>query len=330
MALASDIRSLVVKLLKAHSLRFMNIWQEADPQSGLKITLLKFRRDKNHSPKAFFDALNENGIQYKKINKDPDAQEIVCEIFPKGSKSRATQLRQKNREKDKQRNTHKSDEPSRNLSYIAVPEQGTASKMVDALARDLQAAGYTEGASMVERIAHEHNQSEFVRKMRDVLRSSKLYQRPEIRQIREQIVQDMMSALGADSSLYKTMRSTDLEKWVKDVFCDNIDLILDTRGVADSLLRRASVPDGGLDLPSLTTARRRLATVYAMLGDADLPHQAKTRIRVRVADARRGVDAKMRRLASDKPTPMEELDPIVAQIVYDGIDSVFFDLIEST
>jgi hypothetical protein len=329
MALASDIRSLVVKLLKAHSLRFMNIWQEADPNSGIKLTLLKFRRDKDHSPKAFFDALNENGIQYKKINKDPDAQEIICEIFPKGSKSRATQLRRKYREKEKQRDNHRRDEPTRNLSYIAVPEQGTASKMVDAIVRDLRAAGYSEDAAMVERVAHEHNQSEFVRKMRDVLRAAKLYQRPEIRQIREQIVQDMMSALGADSSLYKTMRSADLEKWVKDVFCDNIDLILDTRGVADSMLRRASASSEEFDLPKLTTARRRLSALYDMVGDADLPSSAKTRARVRVADARRSVDAKMRRLLSENPASMDALDPIVAKVVHDGIDSVFFELIES-
>lgn len=232
MAQTKDIRTLVVKLLKAHKLRFVNLWSEQDPQSGARLTLLKFRRDKEHSPKAFFDDLNENGLQYKKLSKDPNALEIVCELHPRGTKQRVTKAREQNKKNVRSQGDADGGQGSAGntngkLNYMGIPS-GTGAKLIQS---DVQ-----------NRTAGEQNWEEFYRRVSKMLQSESIHDRPEIRQLREQLASAIVDAMGSDSSLYNGMRTSDLENKIKDVLCQNIDLVFGTRELANSVIRRSASP----------------------------------------------------------------------------------------
>ena len=235
-----DIRAIATKLLKAHKLRYIDMRSLSDPQTGLKTIVLKFRKDRDHSPKAFFDDLNENGIQYKKLSKDPEATEVVCELWPKGQKSRATELREKARQKarSKSQSDGPSGTPSQNLSYVGIPSPGTQPIMISSMAKELKEAGLHEEAEELVKIAGEQDWDEFRRVMGKVFGKMKLYRRPEVRQLREHIAGEILRELGDDSVLLKGLRGSDLEKRINECIYEHIDLVLDTRGIANSVLTR--------------------------------------------------------------------------------------------
>jgi len=236
-----DIRGIAVKLLKAHHLRYVDMRSLRDPLTGTNVIVLKFRRDKEHSPKAFFDDLNENGIQYKKLSKDPDALSIVCELWPKGQKRQVSEAREKAREQ--QRAKEKGSTPggsNGNMPYVGLPAGGTQAVMIQSVAKELADAGHTAEAQELLRIAGEQDWEEFQRRLRKVLVRLKLYTRPEVRQLREQISGEIIKEMGPDVKLLNGAKGSDLEKHINDCILQNIDLVLDTRGIADSVLRRTA------------------------------------------------------------------------------------------
>lgn len=239
-----DIRTMVVKLLKAHHLRYMNFWKEPDPQTGVAVTLLKFRRDKSHNPKAFFDALNEVGLQYKKLSKDPNAAEITCEIWPKGQKGQMTKLREKASQGVGTGKGEEGQDSTGNgngsLRYIEVPNGEANAKMIQSTVQELREAGFTEEAEELYKIAFEQNWNEFRRKITRMFKKLKLHLRPEIRQLREQIAGEILDEMGLDAALFEGLRGSDLEERINEVVNENLDLILDTRGIANSVLRRTA------------------------------------------------------------------------------------------
>lgn len=255
-----DIRAIATKLLKAHHLRYIDMRSISDPQTGLKTIVLKFRKDRDHSPKAFFDDLNENGVQYKKLSKDPDATEIICELWPKGQKRRATELREKARQQSRSKqNKGPLGTPSRNLSYVGIPSPGTQPIMISSLAKELRESGFTDEAEELVRIAGEADWDEFRRIATRVLVRLKLHQRPEIRQLKEVIAGELLKELGPDSVLLRDIRGSDLETRINECLYDNIDLVLDTRGIANSILTR--VASSGQDLLTLKEAKRGMVTL---------------------------------------------------------------------
>lgn len=268
-----DIRSMMMKLLKAHHMRYMNFWKEPDPQTGVEVTLLKFRRDKEHNPKAFFDSINETGLQYKKLSKDPDALEIVCELWPRGAKGKMTEMRQdagggvgtgKGSDQGESGGS-----PGGSLRYIQLPNGEANAKMVQSVAEDLLEAGFEDEASELLLIGKGgQDWDEFSRKISHMFRRLKLHKRPEIRQIREQVANEIVSTMGLDAELFSGMRGSDLEKKINDVVQDNIDLILDTRGIADSVLRRTA-SSATSKVARMRYLRRGVRMVAAIAADAD-------------------------------------------------------------
>tara|TARA_R100001079_G_scaffold97565_1_gene61172 strand:- start:1094 stop:2056 length:963 start_codon:yes stop_codon:yes gene_type:complete len=241
----SSLRTLSVKLLKAHHLRYINFWREPDPETGVEVSLLKFRRDKDHSTKAFFDALNESGLQYKKISKDPDATEIVCELWPKGAKRRMTEMRNKAKKgvgygKGESSSGPEGPSSSSNLPYIQVPNGEAMSNLLQATVDYLRTSGLDEEAEELLSVADAQPWGEFSRKVSRMLKSISIHSRPEIRQIREQLARSIVDCLGQDSSLLQGMRGVDLDKKISEILASNLDYILDTRGLADSILRLVS------------------------------------------------------------------------------------------
>jgi len=272
-----DIRGIATKLLKSHHLRYIDMRSVSDPQTGLKTIVLKFRKDKDHSPKAFFDDLNENGIQYKKLSKDPNATEIVCELWPKGQKRRATELREKVRQKSRsQQNKGPLGTPSQNLSYVGIPSPGTQPIMISSLAKELREAGLQEEAEDLLRIAGEQDWDEFRRIARKVFIRLKIHQRPEIRQLKENIAGELLRELGPDSFLLKNLKGSDLEKRINECLYENIDLVLDTRGIANSMLTRVASPSHLLtSLKSIKRGIRSLVSRAESAGHNKVASMAK-------------------------------------------------------
>ena len=145
---SADIRGIGVKLLKAHKLRYIDMRTIKDPLTGTDVIVLKFRRDKETSPKSFFDDLNENGIQYKKLVKDPEATEIVVELWPKGQKHDVSKARDKARDKARsQKNKGESQVPTNNLHYVGIPSGASKANMITSLANEIKQAGCADEAS---------------------------------------------------------------------------------------------------------------------------------------------------------------------------------------
>lgn len=262
-----DLRTMVVKLLKAHHLRYMNFWQEPDPQTGVSVTLLKFRRDKEHNPKAFFDGLNEVGLQYKKLSKDPNALEITCEIWPKGQKQKMTEMRE-NASKGVGTGGGEDGGDSSGISngslrYLSIPDGEANAKMIESMVQEMEDAGFAEEANELRKIAFEQNWDEFRRKINRMFRRLKLHKRPEVRQLREQIAGEIIDEMGLDAELFQGLRGSDLEKKINECVHENIDLILDTRGIADSVLRRTANTDTQ-KIAKLRNLRRGLRRVASM------------------------------------------------------------------
>jgi hypothetical protein len=269
---AIDVRTLVVKLLKAHHLRYKAFGKQPDPETGVEVTLLTFCRDQDHNPKAFFDAVNETGLQYKKLTKDPNATEITCELWPRGMKGKVTEMREDSRKgvgtgqgtKDQ---GESGGSPGGTLRYLEIPPSGeTNSQMIQSVAKELVEAGCVEEAAELLRIgAGGQDWNEFRRKVSRMFHRIKLHQRPEIRQMREQIANEIVSTMGLDSELFSGLRGSDLEKQINEVLHDNIDLVLDTRGIADSVLRRtASCSSGVPKIAKLKNLRRGVLMVGSM------------------------------------------------------------------
>lgn len=238
---SANIRSMAVKLLKVHKLRYIDMRNIKDPLTGMDVIVLKFRRDKEKSPKSFFDDLNENGIQYKKLVKDPDAVQIIVELWPKGQKREISKARDEARDKARaQKNKGESAVPTNNLSYVGIPSGASKSIMITSLAKEIKNAGFDEESKELVRIAGEQEWDEFTRKMHSVFKKLKLHTRPEIRQLREAIVIAILKELGPDAELLEGMRESELNKRISVAMAEHLDLILDTSSIANSVLRRVA------------------------------------------------------------------------------------------
>lgn len=321
-----DIRGLAVKLLKAHRLRYIDMRSIPDPLTGTQVIILKFRRDKERSPKAFFDDLNENGIQYKKLVKDPEATQIICELWPKGQKRRVSELREKARSQQRSKeNGGSSGVSNGNVPYVGIPRGEAQSIMVQSVAKDLVAAGYKDEAKELLRTAGEQDWEEFHRCMRKVFTRMKLYTRPEVRQIREQIASEIIKEMGPDVDLLKGARGSDLEKHINDCVQEHIDLVLDTRGVADSVLRRtASNLNVTQKLAQLQKIRRGFRTLQdraKQTGDLKVAAIAQTYTDSLGQDIQTLVDGGVE-------TRVNLTDPLISLVSLRHLDAAYLHLVE--
>lgn len=319
-----DLRTLVVKLLKAHHLRYMNFWKEPDPQTGVAVTLLKFRRDKDHNPKAFFDSLNSAGLQYKKLSKDPEALEVVCELWPRGTKGKVTEMREKANQgvgtgEGAQDQGESGGSPGGSLRYLQIPNGEANSEMIQAVAQELVEAGCLEEAEELLRIGMGgQDWDEFRRKVSRMFRQMRLHQRPEIRQIREQIANEIVSTMGLDSDLFQGLRGSDLEKKINEVIHDNVDLILDTRGIADSVLRRTA----SVGVPKIAKLRqlRRSAEVVRAFSDEPVVSDKASKII-------RDIDADIEKEATGVRATLDLGSPIMVVLAEGNVEAAYLMLL---
>jgi len=325
---SADIRGIAVKLLKSHRLRYIDMRTVKDPLTGTDVIVLKFRRDKDASPKAFFDDLNENGIQYKKLVKDPDATQIVCELWPKGQKRQVSELRDKARDKARaQKNQGSEPGSTGNLSYVGIPSGQAQSTMITSLARDIRQAGCAEESEELLRLAGGQDWDEFRRKMEKVFRKLKLHARPEVRQLREALSTAILKEMGADAELLKGMRGSDLEKRLNECVTDHIDLIIDTRGLANSILRRvasaALVPSQ--KIAQLQGLRRGFMTLAARAQTAREPKVERQALRC-AASLYRDIQI----LAEGGTQIQTNLEsPLMEMVSSRNLDAAFLHIIES-
>lgn len=322
-----DVRTLVVKLLQAHHLRYMNYWKEPDPQTGVEVTLLKFRRDKEHNPKAFFDAINSSGLQYKKLSKDPNALEIVCELWPRGAKGKVNEMRDEASKgvgtgQNPKDQGESGGSPGGSLRYLSIPPSGeTNSIMVQSVAQELVEAGCVEEAAELLRIGMGgQDWDEFRRKVSRMFQRIKLHNRPEIRQIREQIANEIVSTMGLDAELFSGLRGSDLEKKINEVVQDNIDLILDTRGIADSVIRRtasAGVPK----IAKLIQLRRRAEVVRTFSDEISVQNKASRIIKDIDGDIEREVSG------SAEPPQLDLSSPLMVVLAESNVEAAYLMLL---
>lgn len=322
-----DIRGIAVKLLKAHHLRYIDMRQIPDPLTGTNVVVLKFRTDKEHSPKAFFDDLNENGIQYKKLSKDPEALVVVCELWPKGQKRQVSELREKIRSQQRsQENESPAGGTNRNMPYVGVPSGGTQAVMIQSLAKDLQKAGHTDEADDLLRIAGEQDWEEFQRKMQKVLGKMNLYTRPEVRQLREAIASEIIKELGPDVELLRGTKGSDLEKHINDAILQNIDLVLDTRGIADSVLRRTAsklTPEHAI--VQLKKIRRGFLSLETLAKDSGEPEVA-----ARAAEYAAAIQHDEVATLDDSARRVDLSDPVVSLVSARRLSAAYLLLVEAT
>lgn len=313
MTASIDIRGIAVKLLKSHHLRYIDMRTVPDPVTRTPVTVLKFRRDEKHSPKAFFDDLNENGIQYKKLVKDPEAVVIICELWPKGMKRRVSELREKKRSEQRAKENGGVSGPSNgNMPYVGVPSG--------------RAQSVTIQSSKQTKTAGEQDWEEFHRKVNKVLKRMRLYERPEIRQLREAISTEIIKELGPDAELIQGARGSDLEKEINSCIQENIDLVLDTRGLADSVLRRTassqSIPQRVAQLTSIRRGLARLATMAETNSETLMAKQAAT--------FTKSVEADIQSLLEGKEANNADLShPVVALVSSRKIESAYLLLMDS-
>lgn len=322
-----DIRGISVKLLKAHHLRYLDMRIIPDPLTGTKVIVLKFRRDKTHSPKAFFDDLNEHGIQYKKLSKDPDAQTIICELWPKGQKRQVSEAREKARAQQRAMENGGTVGPSnRNMHYVGVPNAGTQAVVIQSLAKDLRTSGHFEEARELMRIAGEQDWEEFDRRMHQVLMHLRLYSRPEVRQLREQVASEIVKALGPDISLLKNTKGSDLEAKINDCIFRHLDLVLDTRGIADSVLRRtASSTNPKALIPQMQRVRRGFKALCALAqdsGDAQVEAKAKEYVQ-RIA-------SQIDKVLNGSTETLDMNDPAIALVHGRQIEAAYLHLVSES
>jgi hypothetical protein len=322
-----DIRGIAVKLLKAHHLRYIDMRSIPDPLTGTQVVVLKFRRDKEHSPKAFFDDLNENGIQYKKLVKDPNAQQIICELWPKGQKRRVSELREKARDQQRSKeNGGTTGISNGNMPYVGIPSGGTQAIMIQSVAKDLAEAGYEDEAAALLRIAGEQDWEEFHRRLRKVFVRMRLYTRPEVRQLREQISAEIIKEMGPDVELLKGARGSDLEQHINDCIREHIDLVLDTRGIADSVLRRTADRRGPEQkIAQLQRIRRGFSSLHLRAketGDTDVALVAKSYVDSLANDIQTLADG-------GSSTRVSLTDPAVSLVSSRQLDAAYLHLVES-
>jgi len=323
-----DVRGIAVKLLKAHHLRYIDMRSIPDPLTGTHVIVLKFRRDKEQSPKAFFDDLNENGIQYKKLVKDPNATQIICELWPKGQKKRVSELREKVRDQQRSKeNGGTSGISNGNMPYVGIPAGGTQAIMIQSIAKELAEAGHGEEAKELLRIAGEQDWEEFRRRMRKVFSRMKLYMRPEVRQLREQISSEIIKEMGPDVELLRGTRGSELEKHINDCLHEHIDLVLDTRGIADSILRRTaehlSPEQKVAHLQRIRRGFTVLANRASNTGDLDVADVATKYADLLARDIQTLVDG-----GSSVAVKLD--DPVVALVSSRSLDAAYLHLVEST
>lgn len=323
-----DIRGIAVKLLKAHHLRYIDMRSNADPLTGTHVITLKFRRDEKHSPKAFFDDLNENGIQYKKLVKDPDATQIICELWPKGQKRRVSELREKARSEQRAKENGGSTGVSNgNMPYVGIPSGGSQAVMIQSVAKDLAQAGYEEEANDLLRMAGEQDWEEFHRRMRKVFTRLKLHTRPEVRQLREQISAEIVKEMGPDVVLLRGARGSDLEKEINSAIHEHIDLVLDTRGIADSVLRRtASSLSPTQKIAQLGKIRRGFMTLQGRAADTGAASVAAA---AKVYVDSLGQDMQVLAEGGTKTT-VRLTDPVVSLVSLRNLDAAYLHLVESS
>lgn len=326
MVASADIRGIAVRLLKTHRLRYIDMRTIKDPLTGTGVIVLKFRRDKERSPKAFFDDLNENGIQYKKLVKDPNAVQIVVELWPRGQKHEVSKARDEARDKARsEKNKTNGAGSNGNLDYVRIPS-GANLNVITSLAKDLIAAGFEEEAEELTRVAGGQDWDEFRRKMGKMFRRLKLHARPEIRQLREAIVAAVMKEMAADAELFRGMRGTELERKFNDSVIEHLDLILDTRSIANSLLRRvaAASSDPAKLVVQLKGVKRGLEALAARAEEAEEP-EVLTAVMKRVATVSTDIDL-LREGKSSVKTDLN--DHFLTLVASRQLDAAFLYLIE--
>lgn len=323
---SADIRGLSVKLLKAHKLRYIDMRTVKDPLTGTDVIVLKFRRDKETSPKSFFDDLNENGIQYKKLVKDPEATQIVVELWPKGQKREISKARDKARDKARsQKNKGEGTGPKNNLHYVGIPKPEASINVITSLAKEIKEAGLTGESEELLRIAGEQDWDEFNRKMGSVFRKLKLHTRPEVRQIRETVVAAIIKEMGADAELLSGMRGSELGKRITSVMADHLDLILDTHSIADSVLRRvaSTTLEPSQVVAKLQGVRRGFLSIAARAKQADeLAVEAQALVLANTAHA------DIQNIAAGDTAVLTKLDDSLVGLVSSRkLDAAYFQLL---
>lgn len=280
-----DIRGIAVKLLKAHKMRHLSLTIQADPATGLRVHVLKFRRDKDQSPKAFFDSLNDHGIQYKKLSKDPDSLEIVCELWPKGQKRRAVDAREDARQKARtQQNQGPSGTPTKSLNYMGIPSPS-----------------HPVVVSSTCKTAGEQDWDEVRRKVSSLLKHLDLSKRPEIRQLTESLAGEIVKTLGQDSILLKDTKLSDLKSKVEDFLVENIEYLVNPEAVAESMMRRISLTPTQY-IAKLKIARRSLATLQSKV-----PNELKPQVAVFIGMA----DSALENVLNGDPETFDWDSPVV-------------------
>jgi len=265
-----DVRAVATKLLRAHKMHLLNSDTTQDPQlPDVKVVTIKFTRRENQNPKAFFDSLNENGIQYSKQSKDPNATTIICELWRKGDKKRVTELRKKAKDRERKRDKGTSEGPvggGTSSPYIGPPNLGTGSvlvmsqKEVDKTAEALLASGYAEEAVELLKIAGEQGWEVFSKVLTDSLTNASIKDSPEARLIRERVSRFVVEGLGSDASLLKDIRPAELKRRVTECLRENVESIIDMNELSDSLLRRcAETLPAEEDLTTLIKGYEKLA-----------------------------------------------------------------------
>lgn len=328
MVASADIRGIAVRLLKTHRLRYIDMRTIKDPLTGTGVIVLKFRRDKERSPKAFFDDLNENGIQYKKLVKDPNAVQIVVELWPRGQKHEVSKARDKARDKARsEKNKTNGAGSNGNLDYVRIPS-GANLNVITSLAKDLIEAGFDEEADELTRIAGGQDWDEFRRKMGKMFRRLKLHTRPEVRQLKEAIAAAVVKEMAADAALFKGMRSSDLERKFNDSVMEHLDLILDTRGIANSVIRRvASTSESPTNLiVQLKGVKRGLETLASRAQEAEEP-EVLAAVMKRVAVVNDDIIALRQGKKASVKTNLD--DHFMVLVASRKLDAAFLHLIES-
>lgn len=269
-----DVRAVATKLLRAHKMHLLNSDTTQDPQlPGIKVVTIKFTRRENQNPKAFFDSLNESGIQYSKQSKDPNATTIICELWRKGDKKRVTELRKKAKDRARKRDKGTSGGPvggGTSSPYIGAPNSGTGSVLVmsqteaEKTAEALLAAGHTEEAVELLKIAGEQGWGEFQDALTDALTHANIRNSPESRLIRGRLAHFVVESLGSDASLLKDIRPSELERRVTECLRDNVESLIDMKELSASLLRRcASAMPTEEELTKLLQGYKKLAAESA-------------------------------------------------------------------
>tara|TARA_R100000656_G_scaffold104176_1_gene76059 strand:- start:92909 stop:93763 length:855 start_codon:yes stop_codon:yes gene_type:complete len=266
------------------------MWEEVDPESGMKVQYVKFRKSRDKSPKAFFDSLNEVGIQYKKLVKDPDALEIICELWRKGEKSRATQLREKNRQESRSRqDSGPSGTPSANFNYMAVPPGRSQPNLISA-----------ETIGTMKKHAEEQSWDRLREYTNEAFETNTpIVSNADMERLAARIVRSM----GPDMQLYGGSRSVEMADQLKTLLAENIDKVIDTQELAACIIRRC-----GLQRTASRVGTDVMKTVTATVEELDSLIEGDSRLQATMGERKLLLSA----VAQGAPYPIQ--DPVLAAL----------------